>query len=216
MTHPREHCCNCRSDVSYSVRQPQILCEKCTNDPYRINLLKSCQVLRVLQMERKLSATEFASYVAMLCHLKSKCDTNPFPVIIGIILTELYPDGGKVLMVQRAIDPCIGGWALVSGFVVDQFDWRMNLRKEVMEEASVTLDTAHMTPFSFESNPKNNLLLNFAVVMPEGVVRINDFAPDHETSGRMEFRFSKEVRPPFCFSIHEEMFNQWCKQHFGW
>jgi ADP-ribose pyrophosphatase YjhB (NUDIX family) len=216
MSDVRKYCCNCAHDASFELAQFPYICAECQTDPYKIKLLQAGQNALELSSRDWIPLTVYRQVMSYLLGLKSKCETNPDPVIIGIILTELYQGGGKVLMIKRAIEPCIGQWALVSGHIIKPLSWQENLRKEVIEEASVTLDMSHMTPFNFESNGRRDQLLNFAVVKPEGVVRINDFNPDHETSDRMEFQFGKYVRPPFCFPIHTEMFDLWCKQHFKW
>ncbi len=214
------YCCNCNPDRAvFSNTGYPYLCTRCESDPCRLSLLDLSKNLLSLVDVGEMSNDVFSLVMARVCDLKRRCDTNPAPVVIGLIFTELYEDGGKVLLVKRAIEPAIGGWALVSGFIIDTLTWQNNLRKEALEEASVTLSTEpqHMYPFSFVNNePRTNLILNVAVVLPSGVVRIHDFAPDHETADRMEFRFSLSERPPFCFPIHTVMFDRFCSQHFGW
>ena len=216
----QQYCCNCNPDRTVFNRADYpYLCELCSADPYRLSLLKLSNNLLALAAEGGLSNDVFMLVMTRACELKDTCDTNPAPVVIGLIFTELYPDGGKVLLIKRAIEPQIGGWALVSGFIIDTLSWQANLRKEAKEEACVTLSVAshHMSPFYFANNePRTNQMLNFAVVLPEGVVRIHDFTPDHETSERMEFRFSQAERPPFCFPIHAAVFDRFCSQYFGW
>ncbi len=189
------------------------------SDPYRINLLRAVSNLLELSLHSAISDVAFRLSVDQLKVFKSRCDTNPAPVIIGLIFTELHDTGGKILLVQRAIPPSVGGWALVSGFVIDTINWRGNLRKEAMEEASVQLSgkPEDIVPFWFASNePRTNLLLNFAVVLPKGVEAILPFNPDHETLDRKEFAFTRECRPDFCFPIHGEVFDLFCREHFGW
>jgi ADP-ribose pyrophosphatase YjhB (NUDIX family) len=217
MTAP--YCANCNAGVPFDTGAFPYLCEKCNADPYRINLLRVNANLLDVVDSGQLTVTAFPVVLRFANDRKRTCDTNPAPVIIGLIFTELHETGGKVLLIQRAIPPSIGEWALVSGFIIDTLDWQGNLRKEADEEASVTLSTEskHMYPFTFSANtPRTNLLLNFAVVQPEGVTEIKAFDPDHETSARQEFEFNRDVRPPFCFPIHAEVFNQFCARHFGW
>ena len=214
------YCCNCNPvQELFDKAEYPYLCVRCEADPYRISLLSLSKNLLALVEVRLMNETIFTLVMAHICERKSTCDTNPAPVIVGLIFTELYSDGGKVLLIKRAIEPQIGGWALVSGFVIDTLSWQANLRKEAKEEASVTLslEPHHMYPFNFANNePRTNLMLNFAVVLPEGVIRIHDFAPDHETADRMEFRFTRSERPPFCFPIHATMFDKFCAKRFGW
>ena len=214
------YCCNChQSKIEFETAVLPYLCDQCGADPYRLSLLSITNHLVALVESNYLTSDTFRVIVADIISRKNSCDTNPAPVVVGLVFTELYDDGGKVLLVQRAIEPQIGGWALVSGYVIDTLSWQENLRKEVKEEASVVVSTKKedMYPFYFASNlPRTNLLLNFAVVLPQGVVRILDFTPDHETLARQEFRFTRDVRPDFCFSIHQTVFDAFCAQHFGW
>jgi ADP-ribose pyrophosphatase YjhB (NUDIX family) len=213
------YCSNCNAGVPFASGAFPYLCEKCNIDPYRINLLRVNTNLLDATVSGQLTEVAFPMVLRFATDRKRTCDTNPPAVIIGLVFTELHESGGKVLLIQRAIEPSIGGWALVSGFIIDTLDWQGNLRKELLEEASVEVSTDPlcMRPYTFSSNtPRTTLLLNFAIVEPEGIIEIRTFDPDHETAARQEFEFTREVRPPFCFSIHEEIFNQFCAERFGW
>lgn len=214
------YCCSCHPAGNLLVvMTPFLLCRQCVADPYRINVLQVLERLLDLHRNTSISDGVFRVCVEHIYELRKTCDVNPAPVIIGLIFTELGLDGGKVLLVQRAIPPRVGGWALVSGYIIDTLNWRCNLRKEALEEASVVLTGRedHMVPFSFATNePRTNLILNFAIVFPAGVEAILPFTPDHETLARQEFVFTRDVRPVFCFPIHQQMFDEFCARQFGW
>ncbi len=212
-------CCSCNPTSTLDDRNFPYLCDACKEEPYRINL---CDTIGNLLQKCAVGQLSEAVFYHVVEHVHTLCaarDTNPAPVIVGLIFTELYADGGKVLMIKRAIEPHIGEWALVSGYIIDTLNWRGNLRKETLEEATVLLSALpeHMVPFAFETNePNTNRILNFAVVMPEGVIRINEFVHNREASDRMEFRFSRTERPTFCFPLHQQMFDAFCALQFGW
>lgn len=215
------YCANCNHQfvVLPQAEQFPFLCGKCTSDPYRIHVLPVLGNFAELANQSVISDAVFRACVTEMATLKLTCDTNPAPVVIGLTFTELHADGGKVLMIQRNIEPYAGGWALVSGYIIDTLSWRDNLRKETMEEASVRLSPrdADIQPFTFANNePKTNLLLNFAVVLPSGVVEVLPHTPDRETKDRQEFAFTRDVWPDFCMPIHRDMFRAFCHHHFGW
>lgn len=144
---------------------------------------------------------------------------NPKPVIIGLLFTELHKTGGKVLAGRRAIKPYLGEWALISGYQEESHGgWRGCLAAEAFEEVQVVLsaDNANLVyPFTFDNNPKGNLMLNFAVARP-AAISLGVFKPNKETSERAEIPFSEHDRPNFGIPVHTLVFDQFCQRHFGW
>ncbi len=146
---------------------------------------------------------------------------NPKPVIIGLIFTHLHERGGTILLGRRAetMHQYPGALSLISGFMeVKHGGWRGSMRTEAIEEvAAYITEHSHssMVPYTFESNPKGDLILNFAVVYPEALA-LGVFQPNKETSHRIEFFFTENNRPEFGIPIHQVVFDRWCQERFGW
>jgi hypothetical protein len=207
------YCCNCAPEAAQVTAQFPFLCTLCQTYPQRINLLDACRAVSELRTQRQLPYEVQVQVVEYLCRAVARCVPNAVPVVVGIVLTELYEDGGTVLMVER---PAAAGWGLVYGPISEQCSWQENLRNLARAEASVTLDVSHMDAFCFTNDASSTAqVLNFAVVYPSGVVRINDFLPIGDSVARKEFSFSKRGElPPFASPTEARIFAAWCDAYF--
>lgn len=122
----------------------------------------------------------------------------------------------EILLIRRAIEPCIGGLALPGGYLEEGEEWRDRLKKEIEEEACVVVSTApkHMRVYDARTTPDGKKILLFAVITPEGVEKTNPFVPNVEVSERVMARLNLYISPQLCFSLHEEVVRQHRDEHW--
>ena len=109
---------------------------------------------------------------------------NPTPVVV--VLVPVVRAGREgLLVVRRAIEPHVGRWCLVGGFLEAHESWQHGGAREVREEATLELDPATLAPFWFASTaPRPNMVLLFALAPVRDVATLPPHAPDAETSER--------------------------------
>lgn len=193
------------------------LCRHCLEFPHRMNVGETFDRIRRLGLE---STEEFPLLRALSIN-KADRYKNPKPVIIALVLTELWADGGVLLAGQRA--PTMKEYpnklALLSGYMEEHHgDWRGSLATEGEEELCVEIDaqnTKLVIPGSFESAGKGRLMLNWATVMP-GATILNEFVPNDETVERHEIEFSRDYLPTFGIPQHNKILKHFCSNHLGW
>jgi ADP-ribose pyrophosphatase YjhB (NUDIX family) len=137
---------------------------------------------------------------------------NQIPVVVGIVLTEEQ----KVLVIRRAIEPFIGGWALPSGYVEEGDSWRERLRQEIEDEAYVVVSTdpKHMRLYDARTTPNGKILLLFAVISRDGIKEMRSFVPNAEVSERDTRQLDLYSCPSLCFDLHEEVLRQHRDEHW--
>ncbi len=81
------------------------------------------------KMEKKIIADRERDYCPKCGYINY---VNPYPAVAGIGIYK-----GKILLIQRGIEPAKGSWAPVSGFVEYEEDPEIALLREMEEEAGV-------------------------------------------------------------------------------
>lgn len=192
------------------------LCRHCLEFPHRMDVGGTFDRIRRLGLE---STEEFPLLRALSIN-KADRYRNPKPVIIALVLTELWADGGVLLAGKRS--PTMKEYpnelALLSGYMEEKHgDWRGSLAAEGQEELCVDID-AHNTklviPGSFETAGKGRLMLNWVTVLP-GATILNEFVPNDETVERQEIEFDLEYLPEFGIPQHNVILKSFCDQHLG-
>ena len=124
---------------------------------------------------------------------------NPIPVAVALIFNA---DHSNVLVGERAIEPFIGGAALIGGYIDEGETPDVALRREVQEETGRTIGQA---PLHYESSAitaNNRLLLFFSTHVPDLV-----FENTQDSNEMRNIRFvepSELQANPLCFSLHQE------------
>jgi ADP-ribose pyrophosphatase YjhB (NUDIX family) len=84
-----------------------------------------------------------------------------------VVLQPVREDTGRMalLVIRRAIEPCLGQLALPGGFVDYDEDWREAARRELWEETGIALEggAAALQLFEVLSKRPGNRLVLFAV-----------------------------------------------------
>jgi ADP-ribose pyrophosphatase YjhB (NUDIX family) len=132
---------------------------------------------------------------------------NPIPVAVALV-----PVDGGLLAVRRGIPPGVGQLALVGGFIEDHESWQAGCAREVLEETSVVVDPATITPLWVASTePRPNRILIFGVTAP--VAQLPALQPNAETLERGVIYGPGGLDTDFVFSLHAEAARRYFAAH---
>lgn len=116
---------------------------------------------------------------------------NPIPVVVVVVKT---PQG--VVLVQRGIEPHIGGWALPGGFVDQGETYQEAAKRELQEE----LNFKYLGDFKLigiESTPNR---ANMLIMLETDVV---DLAEINFIKNSEVLNYRVTAKPePLCFPLH--------------
>ncbi len=134
---------------------------------------------------------------------------NPIPVAVGLIPITDNDDKVGLLLVQRAIKPCIGELCLPGGFIDWGESWQEAASREVFEETSLQTDPNEFNLFDTHSTPDKTRILIFGYSKKiRHIKELETFKPTNETSSIKVGLLSDKL----CFSLHQEVFNEWFNQ----
>lgn len=135
---------------------------------------------------------------------------NPVPVVV-VLQPVLGEDRRKGLVViRRAIPPCVGELALPGGFLEIE-PWYVGAGRELWEEGVAEFSSTVLIPFKpfpYASSSNNLRVLLFSIATPVHVRDLPPFRPNTETSERVLIWEPTEL----CFSTHTEA----VRQFFNW
>ncbi|NQV90109.1 NUDIX domain-containing protein [Candidatus Uhrbacteria bacterium] len=125
---------------------------------------------------------------------------NPIPVIV--VLQPIISQNGRtgVILIERAIEPFIGGQALPGGFVEIE-NWRDAAVREMREECLDGINPTKLKPFApypYESTPDGRRILFFCLAPAMHEEALLPFTPNKEALDRRVI-WSMEKS---CFPIH--------------
>ena len=135
---------------------------------------------------------------------------NPVPVVVVLqpILSESKRKG--LVVIRRAIEPCIGQLALPGGFLEIE-PWQVGAARELEEEGVAKTPVSKLNPFApfpFASSSNNTRLNLFCEALPIWESQLPPFVPNHEVSERIIIWDPIEL----CFPTHTEA----VRQFFNW
>jgi ADP-ribose pyrophosphatase YjhB (NUDIX family) len=146
---------------------------------------------------------------------------NPIPVAVGLLpfttndsllpsntpISSLSRNDVGLLLVQRAIAPCVGEFCLPGGFVDWAESWQAAVAREVREETNIECSPEEFALADTCSTPDGTRVLIFGVsrVLRTKAFLLRRFAASSETSSvRIGLADSK-----LCFSLHQKVFDAW-------
>jgi 8-oxo-dGTP pyrophosphatase MutT (NUDIX family) len=107
---------------------------------------------------------------------------NPLPVVV-VLVPVLNEHKLGLLLVQRAIAPHAGAWALPGGFIESGEDWRAAGAREVREEAGVKISPSSLAVRDLFSAPDDTLIIA-AQSDPLSAAAMPPFLSNPEASAR--------------------------------
>lgn len=126
---------------------------------------------------------------------------NAAPAVEALIVRD-----GRVLLTRRGVEPRRGMWDLPGGFLEEDEEPHLALRRELREETGLEIEPGEFLGAAIERYDRYSvLILSFAAAAPEGepqpaddVAELAWFAPE-------------ELPPPheFAFRWHTELLGRW-------
>lgn len=127
---------------------------------------------------------------------------NPAPVAVALV-----PVDHGLLVVQRAINPGRGQWALPGGFLDVGETWQEGAARELREETGLALDPASAEIVSVQSTPGGRHVLLFTRLQAVSRAQLPAFAGNAEVSAIDVIDAPREL----AFPLHTEM----CRAFFA-
>lgn len=131
---------------------------------------------------------------------------NPIPVAVGLLpfVNENHKFG--LLLVERAIKPCIGEFCLPGGFIDWGESWQEAISREIFEETTVITHPDEWILADTHSTPDGTRVLIFGKSrIVRSISDFKNFKPGTETNS-IKIGDSKHK---LCFSLHQEVYNKW-------
>ena len=141
------------------------------------------------------------------CYYGVMTYNNPIPVAVAMIFNT---DRSKVLVGERAIEPSIGGDALMGGYAEPGETAEGAAQREAREETGRSIDNAPMHYESSSPTANNRMLLFFSTAVPEVLF---DGVEDSSEMRNIRFITPEQLHAkPLCFSLHQSaLVTAWAK-----
>ena len=126
---------------------------------------------------------------------------NPTPVVV-VLLPVLGHGHTGLVVIRRAIPPCVGELALPGGFLEIE-PWRVGAARELREEGVAEIASSVLRPFTFfpfASSTNNRRVLLFSIAPPVYLEDLPPFRPNQEVSERVIIWEPTEL----CFTTHTQ------------
>ncbi|MCL2325457.1 MAG: NUDIX domain-containing protein [Proteobacteria bacterium] len=122
---------------------------------------------------------------------------NPIPVVN--VMMPLREDGRTgLLVIQRGIEPCLGGWAFPGGYMELGETWQEAAARELFEETSLVVLPESLSVFHVDVNARRNRILIMVLApLRQGM----PFVPTNPEVSGARCIFEPE---PLCFPPHTE------------
>lgn len=131
---------------------------------------------------------------------------NPIPVAVGLLSFVNENDEFGLLLVERAIKPCIGEFCLPGGFVDWGESWQHATSREVFEETGIITDPEEFVLVKTRSTLDGTRVLIFGASKKlRKISELEKFKPSQETNSIKIGLIGHKL----CFSIHQEIYDDW-------
>lgn len=136
------------------------------------------------------------------------------PIGVAVVIVPVADVSGKMIGVlgcRRNIEPFIGGVALISGYQDKGYTLRETAKKELYEEAGISVESAQHFSFVDERMTGHNRNLVFfeytGEPIPESMISNLNF-------DEVEVQELVVIRPgdKLCFDLHEDVLSTWFRQ----
>ena len=129
---------------------------------------------------------------------------NPLP---SAVLVQPVDEG--VLLIQRAIEPGFGKWALPGGFIDMGESWEEAAARELWEEAEIRTDPKGITLLQVHSVESKRILLVFGLATPMTRQELPPFRKNEEISDRAVVSFEELGSYEMAFPLHLRVTQQY-------
>ncbi|MEZ4450456.1 MAG: NUDIX domain-containing protein [Nannocystaceae bacterium] len=116
---------------------------------------------------------------------------NPIPVAV-----VLLPVADGILVVQRAIEPGLGMWALPGGFLEVGEPWRVGAARELFEETGIVVADSSLEIVEVHSTEDTRLILLFCAPSGPPLPALPTFAVNDEVQALEVLRRPRELAFP--------------------
>ncbi|MCB9704157.1 MAG: NUDIX domain-containing protein [Myxococcales bacterium] len=116
---------------------------------------------------------------------------NPIPVAV-----LLLPVAAGILVVRRAIEPCLGAWALPGGFLEAGEPWREGAARELVEETGIVVAADALEIVEVHSTADTRLILLFCAPKGPPLADLPAFRPNPEVSELAVLQAPRELAFP--------------------
>lgn len=126
-------------------------------------------------------------------HCQQVTYLNPTPVAV-----VLLPVDAGLLILQRAIPPQVGKWALPGGYMDFGETWQQACARELYEETGISLPAESFSLFDVHSPSNGHLVLIFGIAPSMSAATLPPFVPNDET---LDWKIMDRFEP-LAFPLH--------------
>jgi ADP-ribose pyrophosphatase YjhB (NUDIX family) len=185
--------------------------------PFKLNIKKYNNLLLKSNYTKKYLPHSHCNYCGDKFHelvwprdcqtCQNQTFTNPIPVAVGVLPFRDDDYNIGLLLVRRAIKPFFGELCLPGGFVNNGESWQEAMSREVFEETTLETDPSEFKLWDVHSTPEATRVLIFG--HSKKLRKLKDLEKTFKPSTETESIVVGKNDTKLCFSIHQQIFNDW-------
>lgn len=129
---------------------------------------------------------------------------NPLPVAVVV-----QPVDDGVLLIQRAIEPQLGKWALPGGYIDLGESWQVAAARELWEESGLITEPHRLRLMGVHSGYGGRTLIVAGQATPIHSSQLPLFAPLPEVSGRQIVTARELMHTDIAFPLHRQLIQEY-------